>query len=478
VSTLDHLRTKYVNSPPWLRRWAGNVLQFVPPTLQFGGSFSRTLQEIERSKTSQGFVQDQRNKHLALLYSAAKTTPYFSSIIKQLSPISNNPSDLLQFPILNKEQVRKSGLDAFLALPVSELDLVSSSGSSGVPFNLYLNKNRSVLEWAFITSVWARIGYRPGHVRAVLRDVRSAAAGENASWSYDPALRELKLSTIQLSATNMDVYLELLDRYKVNFIHGYPSAIFILALHAQRRKWIPPKSLLGILPISEVLFDEQRELFSRVFGNIPVQGFYGLSEKVAFAGEIPLTESDQTGLYEFEPLYGITEIVDDDGSAVQVGETGRVIATGFLCKGQPMIRYDTGDRATLVREANLDNCYRLRAKNISSKWTQGYLVGRSGTRIPITALTTPKEEYRNINQMQYFQDEKGVVVLRIVPNDMTIVQSQFRRISEETAKSTANDLELRVELVNKIQTNSRGKRKFLVQTLTPSHSESLTTNDI
>lgn len=463
--TLDTLRTKYSSASPWLRLLAGKTLRFMPPQLQYGRNYFKTLEQIARSQTDSSFVEYQQNLHFNHLIQAANKTRYFSQLFDRLGIFPTQISDLSKLPILTKELIRKHGLNEFVAQPPTRLDLVSSSGSSGLPFSIYLDKDRSVREWAFINHVWGRIGFRPGHIRAVLRDMRIEVGSGGENWSYDPALRELKLSTLRLTTDGMDHYLELLDRFKVNFIHGYPSAIFILALHAKRRNWTPSKSLLGILPISEAMFHEQRDLISKAFGQVPVLSFYGLSEKVALAGELLPDQGELPGCYEFEPLYGRTEIVDHDNQPVNEGQTGRIIATGFLCKGQPMIRYDTGDVATLVRAATKENCYRLRVKKLASRWTQEYLVGSSGSCIPLTALITPSQEYSQIRQMQYHQSARGIVTLKIVPLDSSITAANFSRIVNETALKTENDLHLRVEIVEEINSNLRGKTKFIDQEL-------------
>ncbi len=472
MGALDQLRTMYVKSPPWLRKAAAQFLQLLPPEMQYGKSYAKTREAIVRSRNDANFVQGWQAEKATELLRGAMNAPYYRELFGKRGITEPKATDLKRLPVLNKDIVRAHELTDFLAVPVSQLDLVSSSGSSGKPFSLYLDKDRSVREWAYINSVWAEIGYKPGHVRAVLRDMRADVSGKAEPWSYDPALRELKLSTVQLTPAEMNKYLEQLAVYKVNFIHGYPSAIFTLALHAERVGWKPPSSLLGILPISEVMFGEQRELISRVFGNVPIQAFYGLSEKVAFAGEVSKEIAGEQGVYEFEPLYGITEILDDDDQPVSVGQTGRLVSTGLLCKGMPMIRYDTGDRATLVQLPTAENNYCLRAKGIGSKWVQAYLVGLSGATIPLTALVTPKDEYGFIKDMQYYQDTPGIVKLRILPNDASVTVSRFDRIVRETAQNTRNDIKILVELVSEIPANSRGKRKFVEQSLLPETSES------
>nr|MBP8949340.1 hypothetical protein [Promineifilum sp.] len=52
------------------------------------------------------------------------------------------------------------------------------------------------------------------------------------------------------------------------------------------------------------------------------------------------------------PEAGHVEIVaDDSDAALPVGQAGRLVATGLLNADMPLIRYETGDRATASAEA-------------------------------------------------------------------------------------------------------------------------------
>jgi phenylacetate-CoA ligase len=324
----------------------------------------------------------------------------------------------------------------------------------------YLDKDRSVREWAFITHVWARIGYSPGKRRAVLRGVFLPNV-DIRPWGYDAALRELRLSPFHLLPKVMDQYLRLISRYRVSFIHGYPSAIAILAGHALSASWSPPSSLEGILPISERLTVDQRELFRAAFGDVAVLSYYGLSEKAAFAGEIP----GEPDVYEFEPLYGITELVDDEGRPIrEPGEQGRVIGTGLLSRGMPLLRYDTEDRAELVRAPTHDNAYRLRVRGITSRWSEEYLVSKQGSLVSIAAINVHSRAYADVREFQFFQDTQGVAVLRVVPREGVCAEA-LARLANDFRTKVGSGLRIELEVVKAIDTNTRGKRLFVDQRL-------------
>src|SRR6185369_6449174 len=50
-------------------------------------------------------------------------------------------------------------------------DLRQTSGSSGrPPLRIYLDRDRSVREMAFLHHIWSQVGYQLGDGRAILRD--------------------------------------------------------------------------------------------------------------------------------------------------------------------------------------------------------------------------------------------------------------------------------------------------------------------
>ena len=458
MSWLDRLRTQYVKAPPLVRRAAGHLVSLVPVERRFGAAYLRVRADLQRARGDGDFVERyQREKLDALLAACATRSSHYRRVFESLGLPRPRAEDLARLPVLTRDDVRGHE-DELLVRPRETLDVVTTSGSSGQPLTLYLDRDRSVLEWAFLNHIWSRIGYRPGDVRATIRYTFAPRANER-QWEYDLGLRELRLAPFHLTPEVMDDHLLQIRRHRVQFLHGYPSTLMSLAIHAMRARWQPSESLRGILPISEVMYESQRRLAAAAFGPLPVQPVYGMSEKVAIAGECgePFT-------YEFEPLYGITELLDDAGHPVRPGERGRVVGTGFICPSMPLVRYDTGDRAVLVEPATRENGWRLKAKNPSSVWVAEFLVGRTGAPMALTTLVFPHHAYDLIRAFQYYQDTPGLAVMRVVPLP-GVTADDLRPLVEEMTRWTDGALEIRIELVKELVATSRGKQKHVDQRL-------------
>ena len=303
-------------------------------------------------------------------------------------------------------------------------------------------------------------GYQPQHKRAVLRGIYMPNV-DKKPWQYDPALAEVRLSPFHLVPDIMDIFLQLIHDYHVHFIHGYPSAISLLAQQALRNKWTPPSSLLGILPTSEPLLPHQRELIVSGFGGVKVCMFYGMSEKVAIAGELPADPD----VYEFEPLYGITELIDDAGKQLEEpGKKGRLVSTGLISEAMPLLRYDTDDVAELVQTPTLENCYRLRVRNIRPRRGQEFVVGNNGALISVAAINIHSPAYAHIQSFQFYQDRAGTVDVRVVPIPGSTAD-QLNPFVREIQDKAGASVTFRLVVTDTLSSNTRGKRPFVDQRL-------------
>jgi len=454
VQTLDRLRGAYVRSPRWVQSTGGRLLALVPPSLQYGRAFRGTRAAIARSEGDAAFVEEKVLASLRTLLLRAQTTPYYAETLAGVDAGSVTPANLGELPIVTRDIVRRH-VDDMLAEPRHRLDQRMTSGTSEASLAVYLDKDRSVREWAFVTHAWQKGGYRLGDRRAVIRGHMFQNV-QSTYWSWEPATRELRLSPLRMIPAIMDEYLELITRYRIAFVHGYPSAITLLARYASRAGWRPPARLRGVLPISEPILPDQRRAIREGFGPVPIVPFYGLTEKVAFASEVP----GEPDVYEFEPLYGIAEIVGPDGRPLGMGQRGRLVGTGFVSTGMPLIRYFTGDLATVVRSPSPGNCWRLRVKDITSNSQQFYLVTAEGGLTPRKGLA-----YNDVaRDYQIVQREPGRATLRIVP-EADVDRRDIEAFARDVAADSDGLLTFDVEVVAEIPTSARGKRRYIEQHL-------------
>jgi len=154
-------------------------------------------------------------------------------------------------------------------------------------------------------------------------------------------MRQLYMSTYHIRLDAADAYVEALRRYRIRYLLGYASALFALA-GAIRERGLRAPQMAVAFSNAEAFYPFQREVIAEVF-QCPVRDTWGQAEIVSGGSECP------SGSMHFWPEVGETEwLRDDSDEPVPAGEPGRMISTGFLNRGMPLIRYNGGDRSTLA----------------------------------------------------------------------------------------------------------------------------------
>jgi phenylacetate-CoA ligase len=460
------LRTRYVRLPVWIKAALAPLLSMAPMATRYGAAYQRLRGELSRSSAIPDLAEALQLKALRTTIEVAQQRSAFyrhrmaEAFGGAVDHRSFSLADLRHLPLLSREEVMADP-ESLLVVDPRDADLCQTSGSSGrPPLRIYLDQDRSVREMAFLHHIWSRIGYRLGDGRAILRDYVNNVPTVRRKWRYDQALRELWLSPFDLREETMHEYLELLHRYEVRWLYGVPSAITTLANHARRSGWRPPTSFAGILPGSETLFENQRRCIAEAFGDRPILPFYGLTERVAIAGEV----LGQPQTYAFEPLYGVTELLDERGVSVsREGQRGQIVATGFLSGAMPLIRYQTGDFAELVAPPSASNGYRLQLKGINSRWSQEFVFGRNGE--PISAVSLDQHNYADvIREYQYYQDALGRIVMKIVPCK-GVSRESLEAVLRPIRQRVGGVLDISIEMVDQLPIGPTGKRGFVDQKL-------------
>lgn len=467
MSMLDIARGAYTRLPNGWRRAVAPVVALLPTRAKFGPQYQFWRDRIALADRDPQFAA---TEHLAslrrLLTKAQQGSPFYGELFERhfgsgFDPSTATPDDLRRLPVLRKQALIAAG-DAVLAAPRSTVDTGDTSGSNGEkPFRFYLDKDRSAREIAFVYDAWSATGFTERDAKIVLRGVGLDPSGRKLA-EWEPALKELRLSAFPLTRQDASLYIDLIDQHQVRYLYGYPSAIDLLCRHMLELGRRPKLDLLGVLPISEPLYPHQRRTIATALGDTKVSHFYGLSEKALFARELVGPEC----VYEFNPLYGLAELVDDNDQPITtIGQEGRLVGTGFLSTGMPFIRYDTEDRTSLVQQATAENGYRLRVGPIVPRRKPGYLITACGDRLVTVDFTpdTPRF-FKGISEYQFYQDEPGKCTIRYIPDDNGTEQDALN-IASDLGKRSLGKIDFAVQRVDSLGAGRAGKRAFIDQRL-------------
>lgn len=142
-------------------------------------------------------------------------------------------------------------------------------------------------------------------------------------------------------ATNLDEMINLIRSYGVNVLAGVPTTFLSLAQKLIERE--ETLNLDRILYGGETLFDDQKPLLAKAFGNPEIESVgYASVDAGHLGGSAP-----ELGPRIHKVLSGtIMQIVDDNGELInEPGVAGRLLMTNLTRKLMPIIRYPVGDMA-------------------------------------------------------------------------------------------------------------------------------------
>lgn len=363
--------------------------------------------------------------------------------------------DIEKIPFVTR-QMLKENIQLFSNTKRRGVRHITTGGSSGEPFAFYHQTKNIFIEQAFIHDMWSR--FMPN---VNLKSKRVALRGHKIKGLFfiKPA-NVMLLSSYALDVKNVKKIIEAIEFYKAPILHVYPSSIYLLAkIIKDNNLQLNHQFSLTALS-SEPLMPFQTALVKEVF-NTKISHWYGHSEKAVLAG---YCEKNET--FHAFPQYGITEVVDSEGRAVQKGDVGEIVGTSFWNFATPFIRYKTHDYAEWG-ENHCPDCQRnYQILNRIEGRLQDYVVDKDGHLISLTALIFAQhfEAFENIISMKLVQSKKGAVIVNIVGSEH-FTNTDADEVANVMIEVTNRRLDVEVKIVENIERTALGKQPFLKQHL-------------
>ena len=286
-------------------------------------------------------------RHLAY----AGTSPFYRELFARegIDPRRvRTYADLERLPFTTKSDLEQRGAD-FLAAPASEVvDVCESSGTTGLPVTLL--QTRADLERLAYNeeSCFRAAGIVPGE------RVLIAAALDRcfmAGLAYFFGLTRLGAIAIRGGSGSVAFLAELVLRHRPTALVGVPTLIAAVAEALAVRGTSP--AALGVARIVCIGEPVRREDLALSPLGERLAGLWGASVLGTYAStEMATSFADCThgrGGHLLPDLM-LVEIVDDFGRPLPPGEPGEIVATPLQVTGMPLVRFRTGDIATLHAE--------------------------------------------------------------------------------------------------------------------------------
>jgi phenylacetate-CoA ligase len=431
-------KSLYDALPLWAQTMAVNAASLANFRQRYNAVFFAALEELaanERKPLAQ-LEAEQEARLRDLLRYAVRHVPYYRQ--RRL-----DPERFEDWPIIDKQTVAAAP-EQFMSdeFAPSRLLTLQTSGTTGTPLTVRFRPATLNREMAFRWRhrAWggvpflSRSAYLSGH------PVVPAHQMTPPFWRVDTVERRLLCSSYHFAPRNLPAYVEALVAFAPDFLHGYPSSLYVLAEYvlAQRVRNLRPRA---VFTASETLLEFQRDVIERAFA-APVYNWYGTTEMTCNIVECAY------GSLHYRTDYGRLELRDG----------GEMVATGLFNPAMPLIRYRTGDVA-VPRPGRCDcGCEFPLIERIEGR-IEDYIRTPDGRRIG--RLDHIFKGCRHVREAQLVQRDPSELCLRIVrAPGYSSDDEQF--ILAQARQRLGDAIRLRCEYVAAIERTAAGKFRFVV----------------
>lgn len=358
--------------------------------------------------------------------------------------------DLRRLPLLSKSAIRADPL-AFLRDDVRPEDCVAvrTSGSTGHPMQVHKSVPERLNDLQRMVRFYMENGYRPWRPIVGLWRQQEFPAGRALIQRLGFFDREIIDHRLPL-----DERLRRLARRRPGVLYSHKSNLRVVAEEALRRGLRLPRP--DVLALGGEARDPRSEaVIAGVFGREPVH-FWGAAE---LGGVVGWECERRAGFHLFDETF-VVEVIREDGSACEAGETGRIVITALDGLTTPLIRYDIGDRG--ARRAGRCACGRTSAmlESVIGR-EEDELYFPDGTVLNLQHFHAILNEYRELRQFRIIQEETARVraLLACAPAHFPALRARF---AAEGAALLPAGVRLDIENPEEIPVDDSGKLRTIL----------------
>ncbi len=400
-------------------------------------------------------LQIQRLK--SLLQDVARRVPYYRNLFRDIGfdPAQvESTADLQQLPFLTKTVIR-ANTEGLKHEQAQGLARFNTGGSSGEPLIFYIGNKRVSHDVAakWRATRWWDVDIGDAEIVVWGSPIELGKQDRLKYWR-DKLMRTRLLPAFEMSEKKLDEFIAAIRSVKPRMLFGYPSALTLIARHAQKRK--VPMDQLGIkvaFVTSERLYDDQRATISEVFGCRVANG-YGGRDAGFIAHECP------SGSMHLTADDIVVEIIGEDGKAQPAGVSGEIVVTHLSTNDFPFIRYRTGDIGVLGSEPCACGRGLPVLKDIQGRSTD-FVVAADGTVMHGLALIYILRDLPGVKSFKVIQESQELTRVLLVVDD-TFNTSAIALIQQGFKQRLGPLVTVNVDLVDAIAAEKSGKFRYIV----------------
>ncbi|MFV0270977.1 MAG: hypothetical protein ACK5HZ_04750 [Macellibacteroides fermentans] len=280
--------------------------------------------------------------------------------------------------------------------------IVNTGGSSGTPFNFYIEPNSMGHEWAHMHTIWEKLGYNSSDLKLNFAG-RSDLKKEIIK--YDIIRNSFLIDLYSDNRKIAEKLKKIARRYPIKYLHGYPSSLYEFSLYCNEEdkelKELLSKNLVGAFLGSEFPYPKYRDMIENTF-DIKTISWYGHTERCVLA-----YEKKESFLYEPFQTYGYTEAISN------VDKTEyNLVSTSYYNFASPLIRYNTEDTISdITVNDSILNSFKIKKGRAGE-----FIIDKNGKKINLTGLIFGRHHdlFNYSNFIQVKQIEKGKIEIHFV----------------------------------------------------------------
>lgn len=417
------------------------------------------LRALERSQWhSREQLEAQQIVRLrAFLSAIGRDVPYYRQLFAKhgFDPVRvRTTADLAALPLMAKATIRAKSAE-MVSCGAGPLKRYNTGGSSGEPLTFYMGRERISHDVAAKWRATRWWGVDIGDPEIVVWGSPIEIGTQDRMRALrDRLLRTTLFPAFEMSAANLDRFVDVIRARRPRMLFGYPSALAHIARHARSRgQRMDELGVRVAFVTSERLYDDQKAAIEGVFG-CPTANGYGARDAGFIAHQCPL------GSMHISAEDVIVEIVDSEGRAVTPGIAGEIVVTHLATRDFPFVRYRTGDIAVLDETPCACGRGLPCLAHIEGRATD-FVVTRDGTLMHGLALIYVVRDLPGVEQFRIVQHDLYRTEVQIVVTS-AFLPAHERRIVDDFKARLGADVDIDVTRVRRIAPERSGKYRYVV----------------
>ena len=378
--------------------------------------------------------EEQKEKIEHITSYAIKNCPYYNKC-------KNNIYD---FPVVNKQIIKDNFNSIFVnKYDINKLHKMSTSGSTGTPFEVYQNKEKRTRVLAEVIFFGKKANYTFGEKHMYSRIwVKSIQKSK-----LRKLLQNIETFDIsKLTDKNIDKMLDEIKSKKVKCLLSYASTLKQVSDYITKVDYDNKTKLKSIISGSELLNEDVRKTLSKKL-NCKVYSRYSNEEN----GLLGQDTGDSSVFWLNETDYFFEFLALDKDETAKPGELSRIVVTDLYNFAMPMIRYDTGDLC-IYSEKNgkkyIEKIYGRRGDLIYNT---------NGEALSPYVLTNNMWGIKGVKQWKFIQKSKKNYQLLLNTNK----NNNDRELTQKLKDILGKDARIEIKYVDEIPVLNSGKRKYI-----------------